>query len=241
MLSIVIPTKNEEDFLPLLLQSIRNQTVQPLEVIVADAKSTDATREIAMQFGCRVVDGGMPGPGRNRGAEAARGAYILFLDADVQLLDRRFIERTMGEILERKLDFATCDVLPLSERPIDRVFHHFYNKYSRLTIPLHAHAPGFCIFARRSLHYKLCGFDETVIFCEDHDYAERCREIGAFGYLNSARIYVSIRRLDRDGRLTIAIKYTLGELHLMTLGPVRHNAFRYEFGYKKRSREKIGS
>lgn len=233
MLSIVIPTKNEEDYLPILLKSIKSQTMQPLEVIVADAKSTDRTCEIAREFGCLVVDGGMPGPGRNRGAEAAHGEYLLFLDADVELVNPHFIENALEEIKRRGLDFATCDVIPLSRRPVDRIFHEFYNKYSRLCAPLHAHAPGFCIFAKKSLHDKLGGFDETVVFCEDHHYAESCREYGTFGYLNSMKVHVSCRRLDRDGRLNIAIKYTLGELHLMTLGPVRHNGFRYEFGYKK--------
>ncbi len=235
MLSIVIPTKNEEEYLPILLRSIRRQTVQPLEIIVADASSNDQTRAIAERYGCRVVDGGMPGPGRNRGAEAARGTYILFLDADVQLLDTHFIEHALKEIASRQLDFATCNVIPISEKKIDHVFHRFYNQYSRLCEWFHAHAPGFCIFARRTLHGRMKGFDETVVFCEDHDYAERCRAHGSFGYLNATSIHVSTRRFERDGRLNIAIKYTLGELHLMTLGPVRHNGFRYEFGYKKKN------
>ncbi len=237
MFSIVIPTKNEEDYLPILLKSVREQTVQPLEVIVADARSTDRTREIAESFGCRVVDGGMPGPARNRGAEAAKGEYLLFLDADVELREKTFLENAQAEIQSRNLDFASCDIVPISDRSIDRLSHKFYNTYSRLLLPLHAHAPGFCIFARRSLHLRMKGFDETVIFCEDHDYAERCRAFGTFGYLDSANIYVSTRRFERDGRLSIAVKYTLGELHLMTLGPVRHNGFRYEFGHKNKDQK----
>ncbi|HBP00088.1 MAG: putative glycosyltransferase [Candidatus Uhrbacteria bacterium GW2011_GWF2_41_16] len=233
MLSIVIPTKNEETFLPILLASIRGQTRQPQEIIVADAHSDDHTCDIARSFGCRIVEGGMPGPGRNRGAEAAHGDFVLFLDADVQLRDRFFLQHAMEEIQSRELDFATCDVIPLSHRPVDRLFHGFYNKYSRLTFPLRAHAPGFCIFARKHMHEQMRGFDETVVFCEDHDYAQRCRQFGSFGYLNHTKIYVSIRRFDRDGRLAIAVKYTLGELHLMALGPVRHQYFHYEFGHKK--------
>jgi glycosyltransferase involved in cell wall biosynthesis len=78
-LSIIIPTKNEEQNLPVLLAALRAQTLfqrlpQEIEIIVADAHSTDATRALAIQAGARVVDGGMPGPGRNRGAEAATAA-----------------------------------------------------------------------------------------------------------------------------------------------------------------------
>jgi glycosyltransferase involved in cell wall biosynthesis len=54
-LSVVIPTKNEERYLPAVLESIRRQSLQPDEVIVADAWSTDATRSIVAQFGGRVV------------------------------------------------------------------------------------------------------------------------------------------------------------------------------------------
>ncbi|NBS41768.1 glycosyltransferase family 2 protein, partial [bacterium] len=99
MLTIVIPTKNEEADLPILLESIKKQTLQPKEVIVADANSTDRTREIAAAYGARVVEGGMPGPGRNRGAEAAKTDLILFLDADVELRDSEFLEKSVGEML----------------------------------------------------------------------------------------------------------------------------------------------
>ena len=83
--SIVVPTKNEEAYLPILLASLRGQTFQDFEIIVADAHSTDRTREIALQAGAKVVDGGMPGPGRNRGAAVAQGEIIFFFDADVIL------------------------------------------------------------------------------------------------------------------------------------------------------------
>jgi len=232
MISIVIITKNEENYLPILLRSIKNQTVQPLEIIVADANSTDQTREIAKKFNCRVVDGGLPSVGRNRGAAMAKGEIVLFLDADVKLIDKHFLDRAEKEIAARHLDFASCDAMPLSNKTVDRVFHGFYNVYSRAILPLHAHAPGFCIFARRTKHKAMNGFDETVPFCEDHDYAVRCRKFGKFGYLNSVNAHVSVRRFERDGHFNIAVKYFFGELHLMFLGPVHHNFFHYEFGHK---------
>lgn len=234
MLSIVIPTKNEEEYLPILLQSIRQQTLQPKEIIVADAWSSDRTRAIAESFGARVVDGGMPGPGRNRGAAAATGEYLLFLDADVNLSSTDFLQSCLGEFIERGLDFATCDVLPLYDKLVDRVFHDFYNIYTRALAQIHPHAPGFCIFTRRDKHQEINGFDETVVFCEDHDYVLRGQRVGTFGILRAAKVPVSVRRLDRDGRLEIAVKYAFAEAHFMTLGPVRSNIFNYTFGYKKK-------
>lgn len=236
MITVVIPTKNEEETLPRLLESIRRQTLQPKEIIVSDAGSTDRTRDIAASYGARVVEGGLPGPGRNRGAESASTELILFLDADVELLDRQFLEHSVGEMLERKLDIATCDVVALSGGRIDRALHAAYNLYVRAWGGVFAHAPGFCLFVRRSLNEAIGGFDEGVLFCEDHDYAQRASRVGTFGILRSSRIPVSTRRLDRDGRVNIAMKYILAELHLATLGPIRHNRFRYSFGHRSKTR-----
>lgn len=238
MITIVVPTKNEESVLPRLLESIRRQTLQPAEVIVADAGSTDRTREVARSFGARVIEGGLPGPGRNRGAAAANTDLILFLDADVELRDPTFLERAVGEMLERRLDLATCDVFPLSDAWIDHVLHRAYNVYARAWGEIFPHAPGFCMLVRRSLHEAIGGFDEDVVFCEDHDYARRASKHGSFGFLRSTKIPVSIRRLDRDGRINIAIKYTLAEMHLATLGPIRHHRFRYTFGYQGKKMER---
>lgn len=232
MFSIVIPTKDEAKTLPALLASVQRQTLPPVEVIVADANSTDETVPIAQAFGAKVVAGGLPGVGRNRGAAIARGTFLLFLDADVILEDPEFLQKAAVELRSRQLDFATCDTKPLSTRFDDRIGHAFYNRYMRLVAHLHPVAPGFCIFSRRSSHEKMRGFDESVLFCEDHEYVMRAGRIGKFGILNTIKISVSVRRLDRDGRLVTAIKYILAELHTWLLGPIRDNRFHYTFGHK---------
>ncbi|MCH8049287.1 glycosyltransferase [Patescibacteria group bacterium] len=237
-LIIVIPTKNEEEFLPLLLRSIRKQTLQPEAVIVADAGSTDATREIAKLFGARVVEGGLPGPGRNKGATAAQSDLIFFFDADVELRDSNFLQRAIEQFERCGLDMATTDVMPLDGNKYDVFSHQAYNTYVRLWGGLHPHVPGFCILVRKSLHDEIGGFDETVLFCEDHDYALRGKRIGKFGFLSGVKVYVSTRRQERDGRFNMAAKYILAELHIMTLGPIRTNVFNYTFGHTKK--EKYG-
>ncbi len=232
MLSIIIPTKNEARYLPTLLASIQSQTLQPIEIIVADAHSTDGTDEIARKAGCRVVDGGMPGPGRNRGAAVATGNLLLFLDADVELTDPFFLEKAVQEFEQRNFDFATCDVHPLSDKLIDKVFHGFYNRYVRILAPFHPHAPGFCILARRAKHELIHGFDESITFCEDHDYAVRGSHVGTFGILRSVSVPVSVRRLERDGRFSVAVKYALADAYFMMIGPIRDDRFHYTFGHK---------
>ena len=80
MLSIIIPTLNEEKYLPVLLESIKKQKFEgDYELIVADAGSQDKTVEIARNFGGKIVPGGLPAKGRNQGAAEARGDLFLFL------------------------------------------------------------------------------------------------------------------------------------------------------------------
>jgi len=225
---------NEESCLPGLFESIKRQTLQPTEVIVADAGSIDRTREIALSHGATVVEGGAVSKGRNAGAAAASTDIILFLDADVELRDPEFLEKAVGEMLERKLDLATCDVFPLSDAFIDHFMHKAYNTYARAWGSIFPHAPGFCMLARRELHEKIGGFDEEITFCEDHDYAQRTRGKGKFGFLKSTKIPVSIRRMDRDGRMRIAMKYMMAELHLALLGPIKHDKFKYRFGHEQK-------
>lgn len=233
MITIVIPTKNEEAYLPKLLESLKTQTLQPEAIIVADADSTDRTREIAKAAGAKVVDGGLPGVGRNRGAALATTPYILFLDADVELTDPTSLERMLDGMRTRGLDIATCEVSPLEAGKMDQLLHGAYNRYAKVVQHIFPHAPGFCILVRRSIHKKINGFDETVTFCEDHDYVQRAARVGRFGVLN-VKVPVSIRRLERDGRLQTACKYVLAELHLATVGPIRHNLFNYTFGHEEK-------
>ena len=233
MLSVVIPAYNEEELLPRLLDSLRGQTYRDFEVVVADANSTDRTRAIAASYGCRAVEGGLPAVGRNRGAAAATGDILLFLDADVVLPHPTFLEDMLREFATRDLDIATNFIQALSDDDLDRFFYGFYNSYVFATQKFFPHAHGFCILARKSLHDAIGGFDQEVKLAEDHDYAQRAARVGRFGVLRRTRIPVSTRRFVRDGHFATAAKYILCELHMLTLGSVKSDIFRYRFGYSK--------
>lgn len=89
LFSIVVPMYNVERFLPKCVESIRNQTLQNIEIILVDDGSPDRCGEIADEYAgkdsrIRVVhraNGGL-GPARNSGMEVARGEYIGFVDSD---------------------------------------------------------------------------------------------------------------------------------------------------------------
>lgn len=237
MVSIIIPTYNEEKHLPELLRSIRAQAFSDYEIIVADNHSKDKTRAIAEEYGARVVDGGLVAQGRNRGAAAAKGDTFIFFDADVILPDPWFLQTTVEEFRKKGFGSASCKIKPLSDKTVDKVLHELYNQFMALTARIRPHAPGFCIFARRDIHEALGGFDETITLAEDTDYVDRAGKIARFGVLKSYRIPVSVRRLDRDGRWNIAIKYLLTEFHMRTIGMVRSDALSYTFGHDKEAAE----
>lgn len=234
LLSIIIPTLNEEKNLPTLLETIATQTFRDFEVVVADSLATqDATRAIATKHGCRIVDGGSVSQGRNNGAAAALGSVFLFLDADVALPNQFFLEDTVNEFIARDLDLASCRVRTLDGDKYDKLLHGLYNVYSVAVGKILPHIPGFCFFIKRSVYEAVGGFDVDIKLAEDHDLARRGSKIGTFGFLFTQCIPVSTRRFERDGKFVTAIKYVLCELHMLTLGPVKSNIFKYSWGHGK--------
>jgi glycosyltransferase involved in cell wall biosynthesis len=85
--SVVIPAYNAEAYLDETLASVREQSYDDWEAVVADDGSSDRTAEIAESFGDRVtvVRGASnegPAAARNRALAAASGELVAFLDAD---------------------------------------------------------------------------------------------------------------------------------------------------------------
>ena len=90
--SIVIPARNEEKTLPILLASLKNQRFTADEVIVIDDNSEDKTRQVAVNEGARVIQS-KPLPEKwmgkpwacYQGAKVAKGEILIFLDADTSI------------------------------------------------------------------------------------------------------------------------------------------------------------
>ena len=239
MISIIIPTLNEEKNIYALLRSIKSKVKGDYEIIVADADSADKTAEIAEFFNCKVVKGGLPARGKNEGAKYAEGDLLLFLDADVFLPDN-FFEKSLEEFYKRNVDIASFCVLPNSESKfLAWAFDVFYNgpiKFLEESLP-HA-ATG--ILVKKDLFFKLNGFDESIKLAEDHDLSRRAKKIGkSCGILRSEKVFVSTRRFEKDGWVKTGLKYFLCELHMVFLGPVRTDIFRYNYSLLKKIKKKI--
>ena len=207
ILSIIIPTYNEEEYLPVLLESIKKQSFDDYEIIVADANSTDKTREIAKSYGCIVVDGGLPAKGRNNGAKIAKGEYLLFLDSDLMLTDE-YLRNVIYEFQMERLGIAITQMLPMSNKVEDKLFHDFANYFMISVEKIKPHGAGcYGIIARKELHDACGGFDEELNFGEDTDYIERLAKKERFKVLRNAKIGVSTRRLEEEGIETLIRQY----------------------------------
>jgi len=155
MVSVVIPAYNEEALLPKALSSIKNQTYEPLEAVVAvDHRTTDRTRELAASHGAVVVEVEQAGVGaaRDAGSAAASGEILLHMDADT-VWGHRVVEEVVRE-LEAGADVvhvpSAYDVWP---RPAADLF---------AAIRAHRAAywmtDGRCLGVWRGVHAALGGF-----------------------------------------------------------------------------------
>src|SRR3989344_9634907 len=92
--SVIIPTLNEELFLPNLLHDLKKQKVKNFEIIVVDAKSKDKTCKIVKSFkqslNLKLYLSNKKNVSfqKNLGAKKAIGKYLLFIDADSRVKNK---------------------------------------------------------------------------------------------------------------------------------------------------------
>ncbi len=236
MFSIIIPTLNEEKYLPLLLESIKKQNFNDYEIIVADNNSTDKTVEIAKNYGCRISSGGLPGKARNEGAKIARGDLFLFLDADV-ILPESTLFKFLKEFEEKKLDVASCLVTPKKKSFLSFIVYNVvYNLTILLLEKIRPSAMNFMMI-KKTIHEKIGGFDEKIKFGEDVDYVVRASKFGKFAFLRSSKILVSIRRFQEEGWLRSSFKYLLANFFIFIFGPIKSDIIKYKFNHYKKAKD----
>ena len=166
LVSVIIPTYNAADYLPDALQSVRRQEYAPLEIIVVDDGSTDATPQLIAGRGSNVSyvrqDNRGPAAARNRGLQEARGEVIAFLDADDVWPDGT---------LARQIDCLLAR--PEAAVALGRTALMGAADAESWFVPL----LGSAVF-RRDVFDRVGRFDETLRYSEDHDWFLRAREAG---------------------------------------------------------------
>ena len=178
LVSIIIPTKNSENTLSACLDSIGKQTYTNIEVIVVDSDSTDATRQIATEFGAIIVskDCGMAAA-RNFGAKFARGQFLFHMDSDMRLspvvveecvkaVRDGYCAAVVPQIYEGNGFFGKCRSLEFAS-----LFNDDMIKSSR--------------FIQKAAFEHVGGYDESIDAGEDWDITQKIEsycKIGRIGH-----------------------------------------------------------
>jgi len=231
MLSIVIPTLNEEKFLPQLISSLRRQKFNDYEIIISDGFSFDKTKKIALENACVFIDDKKQSPAhqRNFGATVAKGDTILFLDADTVVPDN-FLPAVYKEFKSRHLSVAGFYLVFNSSKAFYRVFEWVYRFICFVGQFFFPASVGVGIMVDKKIHDANNGFDESIFIGEDYDYIKRLSKAGRYRMLNSAYLYFSVRRLDKEGVFLVLWKWFKGGLYFLIRGPIRKKIVDYDFG-----------
>lgn len=173
LISIIIPAHNEENAIEKCLLSIKSQKAGNVEIIVVNDGSSDKTSEIAEKTKvCDIIinfdKGHSAAFARNAGAKAARGKYLVFIDAD-QIIGEKFVAKT-ERFLKENPEADGSDYLAFSYNP-KTIFQRAWSAY-RQCYP----SMGLVHIIRKNVFRKLGGFDENVFYFEDTDLMKRFHE-----------------------------------------------------------------
>lgn len=175
LVSIIITTRNEEEVIERLLSSIKKQNYLQAEIILVDNNSVDKTKEIASKFTSRIYNFGPERSAqRNFGAKIAKGEYLLFLDADMQL-SKNVIGECMG-VAGGDKDIGAIVIPEISEA------HNFWGKVKGFERSFYNEKGDPVTDAARFFSRKAFesggGYDEAITGPEDWDLPETIRELG---------------------------------------------------------------
>lgn len=136
----------------------------------------------------------------------------------------------MGEIDRRHLDLASVHYKPLSTRADDKFLCLLGNMYMDLLQLIQPVSMGWCIFSTQRVHKGIHGFSEKSL-TEDFDYVVRAGEYGAkMRVLMSGTVYISVRRLHKEGRLNYVKRAVTSEIYRIFNGKIIKEPMPFEFG-----------
>jgi glycosyltransferase involved in cell wall biosynthesis len=225
-LAIIIPTLNEENYIGRLLSSIMSQTILPAEIVIIDAQSEDGTIGVIKKFQRKLpqlkyyqIPKYTISRQRNLGVKKTTSNNILFLDADMLLLESNTLEKYLAEIKLKKPAIAAATNLPDSDLWKDKGFFMAMDLTFKTIKPICPVAQGMNMYVKRSVFEKNKGFDEQVAVGEDHEFVQRIvRNGGKFCYLKHPKMYTSVRRVKEVGRMKFAMMMTLSFVLDRSLG-----------------------
>lgn len=240
-LSIIIPTLNEEKYLPKLFDSIAIQNFRgKLQVIVVDGNSIDRTIQIAQNYKDRFdllilktpADIGLQ---KNKGAEKAKYESLLFIDADI-ILPKNLLNKFTKNINPNEKTIQSAWFWPSREGQfihyISFIFAHLLLGIYSLIRPV---TSGGFMFTTKTNHREIGGFKEGALAGEDVDFGDRSIKNGAkFKFHYDCFVYNSTRRAKLMGLLPMSWFYLRGVYYYETNGVLYDkNKFDYPYGKYK--------
>lgn len=221
MISVIIPTKNEEKYIKRCLISLNRQREYIGEIIVADGGSTDKTVEIARRYADIVlVDPRLnsPGKGRNAGANMAKGDILAFVDADTLVNDEW--GKAITEAFNQKgVLMASGPVYPYDSSILLKIAYIFsYDFLVRVTRFLRiTHFLGLNVAYRKDFFIKLGGFPNTKL-SEDILLSMKANKYGKSVFSRKMSVLSSARRLRKQGIGWVLLYLIFNELKVIFKG-----------------------
>lgn len=213
-ISIIIPTLNEEKYLPRCLSSLINQSRKEIrEIIVVDGGSTDETVEVARKYSDKVLvkPGQAVGASRNIGATTAKGEILAFIDADTTASVDWLEEIVRSFHDDPTAVGVTGPTLPYGGTKLDELAYQVATGWAqrfslKLGLP---HVAGFNCAYRKGAFWQAGGFDESRELSEDVMLSLRIHHEGRIIFNPDMVAYTSLRRIKKYGYPYLTTYYAI--------------------------------
>lgn len=219
-ISVIIPTLNEEKYLPKCLSSLTSQSRKEIrEIIVVDGGSTDRTVQLARKYSDRVLVelGETVGASRNIGASEAEGEILAFIDADT-IASVDWLEEIVRSFHEEPGAVGvTGPTLPYGGTKLDQLAYHVATGWAqrfslKLGLP---HVAGFNCAYKKEAFWVAGGFDENRELSEDVMLSLKIRHQGRIIFNPDMIAYTSLRRIKKFGYPYLTTYYAINAAMLL--------------------------
>ena len=175
-ITIVVPCKNEENYIHHLLDALREQDVDNTRVIIADC-STDNTRQVikdnSYSLNVEIIRGGPVSIAKNNGARLVTTPYILFIDADVRFFKNTVIHDAVNTIESKNLDLIGLKIKCYDKDPRAKIGFIIFNTINQALKYFSPFAVGAFMLTRRDKFEEYGGFPENLSTSEDYFLSRR--------------------------------------------------------------------
>jgi glycosyltransferase involved in cell wall biosynthesis len=228
MISFIIPTRNEEAVIEKILRCLSAYKGEK-EIIISDGKSTDKTIAIAKRYFAMVIEGRDNGVqrisiGKNDGARASHGEYLLFLDADVYIPEiNSFFQKaiTLFESNSKLVGLTvSIRVFEESETLTDKIVFSIFNFYNWILNNYlgSGAAGGEFQMVRREVFEKLGGYGEQIVASEDYEFFQRVARVGKTYLAKDLVIFHTGRRAHKVGWPKLLTQWLLNGIFVFFSG-----------------------